>query len=132
MGRASRHIDGQVILYADTVSEAMSEAIKEVDRRRQLQIAFNKKHHITPVSISKKIRPKIIEVKTDESNLLPKSVYLDKINPADFTPKQRLKYLKSLRQIMRQLALDLDFKQAIKVRDQIKLIVNEQTKSHNH
>lgn len=132
MGRASRHIDGQVILYADTVSLAMSQAIKEVDRRRQLQIAFNKKHHITPISISKKIRPKIIEVKTDETNLLPKSSYLDKINPADFTPKQRLKYLKSLRQIMRQLAFDLDFEQAIKVRDQIKLIVNEQTKSHYH
>ena len=53
MGRTSRNVDGQVILYADSVSDAMSAAIKEVNRRRQIQLQYNIDHHITPETIKK-------------------------------------------------------------------------------
>ena len=56
IGRAARHIRGQVLLYADDMTGSLDFAIKETNRRRKLQLAYNKKHHITPKSISKKIK----------------------------------------------------------------------------
>lgn len=125
MGRASRHIDGKVILYADSVSTSMSLAIKEVNRRRKFQLAYNKKHHIIPRSVSKTIRPKIIDIKEK------KDQSFDKINPSELTPKQRIRYIKSLRKQMKEFASDLNFEQAIRIRDRLISIQNEQTKIHH-
>jgi len=125
MGRAARHLNGKVILYADTVSDSMKYAIKEVNRRRRLQLTYNHKHHITPVSITKKIRPKIViidEEKLDE---------FDKIDPSELTPKQRKIYITKLKTQMRDLAADLNFESAIKVRDRLIKIQNEQTKIYH-
>lgn len=117
MGRASRHISGQVILYADSISDAMNGAIKEVNRRRKIQIKYNQDHHITPKSVVKSIRPQIIddikkEIKTNWS----------KIDTSSLTPSQRQKQVKELKKQMRNLAFNLDFEAAIQIRDQIKEI----------
>ena len=56
MGRAARHIEGHVIMYADTITVSMHEAIEETKRRRQIQEEFNKKHGITPQGIRKAIK----------------------------------------------------------------------------
>ena len=61
MGRAARHISGQVILYAETITDSMKRAIEEVGRRRKVQLEYNKKYRITPKSITKPIREKLIE-----------------------------------------------------------------------
>jgi len=119
MGRASRHLDGQVILYADTVSDAMDGAIKEVNRRRKIQLKYNQNNNIIPKSVVKSIRPQIIEsiqaeVKTD----------LGKINISSLTPPQQLKYLKDLKKQMRTFASDLNFEEAIRIRDKIKNLEN--------
>ena len=124
MGRASRNLDGKVILYADVVSDAMEGAIKEVNRRRLIQLAYNKKHHITPKSVSKSIRPKIIEMLPSHDNQLPSLKDFANINPSDFTPKLRKKYINDLRVLMKQYASSLDFENAILVRDQILKIKN--------
>ncbi|MBU4397563.1 UvrB/UvrC motif-containing protein, partial [Patescibacteria group bacterium] len=116
MGRASRHIEGRVILYADSISLAMSQAIKEVNRRRRIQLAYNKKHCITPKSISKAIRPEIISVKTHK---IKSQSELMKVDPLSLTPFQRQKHITKLRRQMRLFANDLDFESAIKVRNQI-------------
>ena len=61
MGRAARHVEGRVIMYADHVTGSMERALSEVKRRREYQLVYNKKHHITPESVSKPIRERIIE-----------------------------------------------------------------------
>ncbi len=116
MGRASRHLDGQVILYADTVSDAMHQAVTEVNRRRTIQLKYNRDHHITPQTITKSIRPKIIEAPAKEIFTTP----LLALDPSSLTPNQRKSHLAKLRKEMRTLALDLNFEEAIKLRDKIK------------
>jgi excinuclease ABC subunit B len=115
MGRASRHLDGQVILYADSVSDAMNGAIKEVNRRRKIQLKYNQDNNITPKTVVKSIRPQIIEEIKKESK-----ADLDQVDPLALTPPQRLKYIKDLKKQMRLFASDLNFEEAIRLRDKIK------------
>jgi len=115
MGRASRHISGQVILYADSVSDAMNGAIKEVNRRRIIQLKYNEDNHIIPKSVVKSIRPQIIE--QIESEVKPD---LNAIDPLSLTPPQRKNYISKLKRQMRVFASDLNFEEAIKLRDKIR------------
>ena len=55
MGRASRNVSGKVILYANEVTDSIKKAISEVERRRKIQLAYNKKYHINPQTIKKKV-----------------------------------------------------------------------------
>ena len=119
MGRASRHLDGQVILYADTVSDAMDGAIKEVNRRREIQLKYNQNNNIIPQSVVKSIRPQIIELIQTEGK-----IDLDKIEVSDLTPPQRTKHIKDLKKQMRIFASELNFEEAIRIRDKIKNIEN--------
>ena len=119
MGRASRHISGKVILYADTVSGAMKGAITEVNRRRQIQLKYNQENNIIPKTVIKSIRPQIIEnIKTEDKT------NWTKIDTSSLTPPQRKRQIKELKKQMRNLAFNLDFESAIKIRDQIRLIEN--------
>ena len=120
MGRASRHLSGQVILYADQVSPAMYQAISEVNRRRTIQLKYNQDNNITPKTVTKSIRPKIIETPVKEIATTP----LLALDPLSLTPNQRKSHLAKLRKEMRALALDLDFESAIKLRDKIREIEN--------
>lgn len=120
MGRASRNVGGQVILYADTVSDAMDQAIKEVNRRRKIQIKYNEDHGITPQTIIKNIRPRLIEAETKNIIVTP----LLEIDPTSLTPNQRKNHISKLKKEMRSYATDLDFESAIKIRDKIKEIEN--------
>ena len=118
MGRASRHIDGQVILYSDVVSPAMKQAIDEVNRRRVIQQKYNYENNITPVGISKSIRPQIIEnpVETrDRASLQP----ILEVNILSLTPNMRKNHVSKLKKEMRLAASDLDFELAIRLRDKI-------------
>lgn len=115
MGRASRNVGGQVILYADVVSEAMRQAIQEVNRRRKIQTAYNQAHGITPETIIKSIRPRIIEKPSD--NLVEAPILT--IDPLSLTPNQRKHHLAKLRKEMRSAAANLQFEDAINIRDKI-------------
>ncbi|KKQ30148.1 MAG: UvrABC system protein B [Candidatus Shapirobacteria bacterium GW2011_GWF2_37_20] len=120
MGRASRHVEGKVILYADSVSLAMEQAIKEVNRRRLIQIQYNTDHNITPQTIIKSIRPRLIEANVKNLVITP----LLEIDPSSLTPNQRKSHISKLKKEMRTYATDLDFESAIKLRDKIKEIEN--------
>jgi len=124
MGRAARNIDSEVIMYADTVTKSMDAAIKEVQRRREKQLEYNKAHGITPQQIEKSIRAKLIE----EEELSQKS-YVKSIDVAlEFEKKEVLlpdekeAVIRKLRKEMQNAAKDLDFETAALLRDRIRAL----------
>jgi len=110
MGRAARNISGRVILYADEITGSIERAIKETNRRRKLQVSYNKKHHITPTTIKKKIASII---PTEEQK--PVKEFTDLVNLEDIP-----KIIAGKEREMRQLAKDLRFEEAMLVRDEVK------------
>lgn len=116
MGRAARHVEGKVIMYADNVTKSMKAAIDEVARRREYQLAYNKKHGITPKSISKALRDRLIE-KVEE---LEETAGTKELSIDDIPEKDKKEMVKLLEQQMQEAASLLDFEQAAKIRDQIK------------
>lgn len=129
MGRAARHVEGRVIMYADKVTGSMQRALDEVARRRAYQLKYNKKHHITPRSIEKPIREKLIE--REEGDKMPwvfgsKEPIYDSLPHLDIdsmTPMERKRLVKNLTTEMRLAAQDLNFELAAEIRDKIKEIV---------
>jgi len=120
MGRASRHVNGQVILYSDVVSPAMKQAIDEVNRRRVIQLKYNQDNNITPVGISKSIRPQIIGIPEEKQTFEP----ILEVDISSLTPNMRKNHISKLKKEMRQAASDLDFELAIRLRDKILAIEN--------
>lgn len=112
IGRAARHVEGRVLMYADTVTESMRYAIEETERRRRYQIEYNKKHNITPKSIEKEIRGRLVEEKEETEE-----VDLD-IEKLDIKQKRIL--IKKLEEDMLIAADRLEFERAAKIRDEIK------------
>jgi excinuclease ABC subunit B len=132
MGRAARHVEGQVIMYADHVTDSMKAAIEEVSRRRQIQIDYNTVHHITPQSITKPLRDRIVEkVDTEPVKLDPHQILRGNVlNAADvdmskvnqLPPSDLTKLVKLMTKQMNLAAKSLDFELAAQIRDRIKEI----------
>jgi len=111
MGRAARNIEGKVILYADKKTKSIKKAIEETDRRRKLQLQYNKKNNITATSIKKGI-----------SDILG-SIYerdYTKIDIDTSIGHNLKKHLKSLKKKMKEAAENLEFEEAAKIRDEIR------------
>jgi excinuclease ABC subunit B len=121
MGRAARNVDSLVIMYADNRTGSMDEAIKEVGRRRDVQLTYNKKHGITPKTIEKSIRAKLIE---QEREVDQKSAefLLGLKHKEVLLPDEKEVLVKKLTVDMRNAAKELDFETAAIIRDQIKLL----------
>jgi len=128
MGRAARHVEGRVIMYADHVTGSMERALSEVARRRKYQIAYNKKHNITPVSVIKPIREKLID--REEGEKAPwvfgskEPIYesLPHLEIDSMTPMEKKRLIKNLTTEMRLAAQDLNFELAAEIRDKIREI----------
>jgi excinuclease ABC subunit B len=141
IGRAARHVHGHAILYADRLTKSMKAAISETNRRREIQLQYNKEHGITPAGIQKEIRERMIE-KTDEDENkgrgrkgrsgkktakletvinLNKSeqIILEDLQPNDMTPFDRKNMVKKLRRRMKQAANEMDYELAAAIRDKI-------------
>ncbi len=116
MGRAARHVSGQVIMYADHMTDSMKAAIDEVDRRKKYQLDYNQKHGITPKSIEKAIRERLIE----EVKELEQETGKDILTIDQIPVNERKKMVKLLEQQMKEAAYLLDFETATQLRDQIK------------
>ena len=114
IGRAARNVDGRVIMYADRISAAMDVAIKETERRRDIQDAYNRAHGITPESVKKSVRAVIEATKVAEDV----SDYVGK-SPLELTKKELTEYVKKLEKEMKQAAADLQFERAAQLRDRI-------------
>ncbi|WP_170008185.1 excinuclease ABC subunit UvrB [Bacillus fonticola] len=113
MGRAARNANGQVIMYADKMTDSMRYAIDETRRRRETQQAFNEKHGITPQTIRKEIRDVIRATQVAEVE----EAYPAAPNPAKMTKKEREKMIEQIEQEMKQAAKDLQFERAAELRD---------------
>jgi len=120
MGRAARHTNSQVIMYADRETGSMKAAIEEIKRRREVQLEYNRKHGITPKSIKKQIRPKI----ADEDYEGEFSVLSELEKKEILLPDEKDRLLRELRRQMMQAAKDLDFEHAALFRDKIKKLKN--------
>lgn len=127
MGRAARNITGQVIIYADIMTKSIVAAVGEIDRRRKYQIKYNTKHKITPKTIYKPIREKIVD--QDEKSLFYDrdfdAKYLDEINIESLTPFDKKKLVKKMEREMKNQAENLNFELAIRIREKIKEIVKD-------
>ena len=110
IGRAARNAEGRVILYADTITESMRYAIDETNRRRQIQIAYNKQHGIVPKTIIKPIHD---VVRSKETKEMAARYLKKKKMPA----KQKEVLLENIQKEMREAARTLDFERAAQLRD---------------
>ena len=118
-GRAARNVDGMVILYADTITRSIKEAMGETNRRRTLQKEYNKKNNITPQSITKRIDEVLTSVyERDYFDYLKisedKDIYL--------SPEKRKKRMENLEKLMKEAVQNLEFEKAASMRDELKIL----------
>src|SRR6266487_1870109 len=119
IGRAARHVEGRVIMYADTVTRSMQHAIDETNRRRKIQIAFNERHNITPRGIKKEFKTLSDRIKAmsgADGAADGKSVAAAL---AGIPKDEALRLIKDLESQMRSAAKQLEFEKAAQLRDQI-------------
>ncbi|WP_304369073.1 helicase-related protein, partial [uncultured Limosilactobacillus sp.] len=120
IGRAARNANGSVIMYADTVTDSMQKAIDETKRRREIQMAYNKKHGITPKTIIKPIQEAISSTtKTEDSGKEADSTEFTTKDFAKLSHDDQTKMVEELTEQMRTAAKRLDFEQAAMLRDTI-------------
>jgi len=114
IGRAARHTEGTVVMYADKMTDAMATAIEETNRRREIQQAYNKKHGIEPKTIIKEIRDLTDRVRaaTQDASALD-------LAPEEMEPKDLDKLIRELEKEMRTSAESWEFEKAATLRDQI-------------
>jgi len=113
IGRSARNVDARVILYADTVTESMRQAINETQRRRALQEAYNAEHGITPQTIRKAIRAGI------EADTVSRATAYSSVVPGGETQQRAAEVLEQLEIDMMHAATELDFERAAVIRDRI-------------
>ncbi|MDQ3958481.1 MAG: excinuclease ABC subunit UvrB, partial [Actinomycetota bacterium] len=121
IGRAARNVDGQVIMYADEVTESMRKAINETQRRRQIQLAYNAEHGIDPQSIRKAVSDILLSGfgrKRDGSTVPGKSKSRRR-DPVGGTPDDLRRLILQLQEEMHTAAEDLRFEYAARIRDEI-------------
>ncbi len=118
IGRAARHLEGRVILYADNMTQSMKYAISETERRRKYQMGYNKKHGIDPKSIIKEIRKKMVDI----PDIDEKKKYDEWIKQNKPSTQEINRVVKDLEEKMMIASENLQFEKAAQYRDQIKEI----------
>jgi excinuclease ABC subunit B len=124
IGRAARHVNGRVLLYGDKVTEAIQGALEETNRRREVQLAHNEEHGITPESIVKGVSD-ITELLSLESPNVPSRRRRGKVEVEGMTPDELEKLVVTLEEEMYLAAEELRFEYAAKLRDEIKELRRE-------
>lgn len=118
-GRAARHVSGEVIMYADVITNSIQQAINETERRRKIQMEYNKANNITPEGIKKGIYDLLSDIAERDYYTVP----LVKEGEAEYIPDSELPaIIKSLEKEMRDSAKNMEFEKAAKLRDRIKAL----------
>ena len=124
IGRASRNVFGRVLLYADVLTGSLTRAMNETNRRRTIQLAYNKKHHITPRTIHKEIRDIAESLRGEHAQTVETLLSVD----TELYQKSPKKFLKNKRMQMSEAVARLDFETAALLRDEIRALEDIQTK----
>ncbi|MDQ4124264.1 MAG: UvrB/UvrC motif-containing protein, partial [Actinomycetota bacterium] len=121
IGRAARNVEGQVIMYADEVTDSMRHAINETQRRRQIQMAYNAEHGIDPQSIRKAVSDILISGfgRKREDETVPSKSKSRRRDPVGGTPDDLKRLILQLQEEMHTAAEDLRFEYAARIRDEI-------------
>jgi excinuclease ABC subunit B len=120
MGRAARHVSGEVILYADVMTDSIKFALEEVRRRRETQEKFNNERGITPTGIHKPIRQRLVEKEIEAHESTAKELLgVDETALESMTPQDKQKYIRKITKAMREASKDLNFELAAGLRDLI-------------
>jgi excinuclease ABC subunit B len=122
IGRAARNLNGRAILYADRITDSMSRAMGETERRRTKQTAFNLENGITPMSIVKKVRDLIDGVYSEKASKEMAKRDLDRAQVEDLSERDVGKRIKQLEKQMFEHAKNLEFEKAARVRDQLSIL----------
>jgi len=127
IGRAARHVEGKAILYADRITNSMQKTIDETEYRRSKQISYNKENNMTPTAIVKKIENStLIKEKLDVYDAeRPLTTEAAEAEVAYMSKPDLEKRIRSRRKEMEKAAKDLDFMEAAKLRDEIKMLQNK-------
>ena len=119
IGRAARNVEGQVIMYADEVTDSMRNAINETQRRRMIQMAYNEEHNIDPQSIRKAVSDILIEGFGRKRDTVPSKSKSRRKDPIGGSPDELRRLILQLEEEMHTAAEDLRFEYAARIRDEI-------------
>jgi excinuclease ABC subunit B len=134
IGRAARNVDGQVLMYADTVTDSMKRAISETNRRRQMQLAYNEEHGIDPQTIRKAVTDILAYLRPSETAPVPgegrrraRPGEREKLQTelAGLPPSELGRLIQTLEEEMHEAAADLRFEYAARLRDEINELKRE-------
>jgi len=117
IGRAARNVRGEVLMYADQITGSIRRAVSETERRRKIQLAYNKEHGITPKTIIRKI-----------ASILPEEVLKLEMKPIPKSKSAMEKLIKEKEREMREAAKELNFELAAILRDEIRVLTKEKIK----
>ncbi|MCD7739951.1 MAG: excinuclease ABC subunit UvrB [Candidatus Gastranaerophilales bacterium] len=122
IGRAARNICSKVIMYADKITDSMNMAIKETERRRQIQLKYNKEHNIIPQTIKKPIENNLLQLVASYRNI--EDIVAEEKVENNISERDLPKLLDKLEKSMKKAASVLDFERAAEIRNQIKKLKN--------
>ncbi|MDR0585855.1 MAG: excinuclease ABC subunit B [Treponema sp.] len=122
IGRAARNAAGKVIMYADRMSDAMEAALAETKRRREIQMAYNKQHGITPATVKKAIADILVRHAEEAADAAAASIEVLKKSYNVLVPAQRKQLVRALENEMLEHAKKLEFEEAAAIRDEIQRI----------
>jgi excinuclease ABC subunit B len=119
IGRAARNVDGTVLMYADEVTDSMRAAISETQRRRKIQMAYNREHGIDPQSIRKKVSDILLTMAVEGRDTTPKRERRRRPSRPEMPTEELERLIRSLEEEMHEAAKDLRFEYAARLRDEV-------------
>jgi excinuclease ABC subunit B len=119
IGRAARNVDGTVLMYADSVTDSMRSAIGETQRRRKIQLGYNREHGIDPQTIRKAVTDILLTLRQENAPTTPKKQRLRKNVETDLPPSELERLIQQLEEEMHEAAKELRFEYAARLRDEV-------------
>jgi len=126
IGRAARNENGEVIMYADKMSQAMKDAMEETEHRRAVQMAYNEEHGITPATVKKAVQDILLKKAEQKKNAEMMTIEMMKNSTNLFDPKQKKRLIKALENEMLEKAKNMEFEEAAVLRDEISRLKGEE------